>query len=237
MVGRGRRATDAPDGARSRAFRWRVALVEDHLLQRRRAEDLVGAQSGLDVVWSGETLPDLLTWLETVGDGRRPHLVLLDLMVDRGPSVDPEQVRRVVRSGIRVLVLSAMSSPDLVRKVMRAGVAGVVGKRDPEEDVVAAIWTVLGHGHWTSPELARILAAGSDRPQLSDQEERALVLYASGSTMEAVAEALGVRKDTAKKYLSRVKAKYAAAGRPARTKLDLNHLALQDGYLDPPSRP
>lgn len=222
--------------AGARRYEWRVAIVEDHLLQRKRTEELVAAQPGLRVVWSGETLADLTGWLDGVPEGRRPHLLVLDLMVERGPSADPDAVRALTRSGIKVLVLSAMASPELVRRILRAGIGGIAGKRDSEEDIVAAMWTVLGRGQWLTPELASVIAGDTERPRLSDQEERALVLYASGLTLDAVASALGVKKDTAKKYLSRVKAKYAAAGRPASTKIDLNTVAQQDGYLDPPSR-
>lgn len=214
----------------------RVAIVEDHLLQRRRTVELVTAQSGLRVVWSGETLPDFVAWLAEVEEAARPHILVLDLQVDRGESADPDTVRAVVNAGIRVLALSAMASPALVRQILRAGIGGMVGKRDDESAVVGAIWTVIGGGTWVTPELASVMAGDPDRPKLSDQEERALVLYASGLTLDSVAEALGVQPDTAKKYLSRVKAKYAAAGQPVRTKLELNAIAQRDGYLDPTGR-
>lgn len=223
-----------PADSTSSRYRWRVAIVEDHLLQRRRSEELVEAQSGLKVVWSGETLPEFRNWLAETSGERRPQLLILDLLVDRGDAVNVEHVRELVRSGLRVLVVSALTSPDLVRQVLRAGVAGVVSKRDSEEDVVAAIWTVLGRGQWLTPELTSVIAGESGRPALSDQEQRALVLYASGLTLDAVADALGVQRDTAKKYLSRVKAKYAAAGREVRTKIDLNRAAQIDGLLDRP---
>ena len=54
-----------------------------------------------------------------------------------------------------------------------------------------------------------------------------MVLYGSGATVNAVAAALGVRPGTAKKYLERVKVKYAAVGRPVRTKLQMSREALQ----------
>lgn len=188
---------------------WRVALVEDHLSQRRRTEEILGGESDLVVVSSCSTLPEFMVWLERAPRSSRPHLLVLDLVVDRGPSVDSNVVARLVDAGLRVLVLSALASPTLVRSVIGAGVSGVVGKRDSEQDVIDA-----------------------DRPRLSDQEERALSLYASGLTLAAVAEALGVKPDTAKTYIARVKAKYAAAGRPASSKLDLSRIAVDDGYVD-----
>jgi len=57
------------------------------------------------------------------------------------------------------------------------------------------------------------------------------VLYASGLTLGAVSDALGVKPDTAKTYLARVKTKYAAVGRPVRSKVDLSNAARDDGFL------
>ncbi len=214
---------------------WRVVVVEDHLMQRRRVEELLGAQIGLSVVGSFESSPELVTWLRTTTALNRPHLVVLDLMVERQASVDPRVVSALVEANIKVLVLSALASPSLVKSVIQAGAAGVVGKRDAEEDIIEAVWAVLGRREWMTPELATVIAGDPDRPKLSIQEERALVLYASGLTLDAVAESIGVKPDTAKQYLERVKKKYAAVGRPARTKVDLSRVALADGYLDPTS--
>ncbi|WGY02481.1 MULTISPECIES: response regulator [unclassified Nocardioides] len=214
---------------------WRVAIVEDHRLQRLRTEELVGRQPGLRVVCSCETLDELMTWMAGRSSHERPHVVVLDLVVDRGRDADPAVVERLVRSGLRVLVLSAMASVPLVRAMIRAGVTGFVGKRDTEEDIVAALWAVLRRRQWITPELASVMAGDAQRPRLSDQEERALVLYASGLTLDAVAEALGVKRDTVKKYIERVKAKYADVGRPVRTKIDLNREAIRDGLMTPSS--
>lgn len=212
---------------------WKVAIVEDHLLQRRRTAQLLNSQQGLKVVHACETMPEFMTWLSTSEPAQRPHLLVLDLMVEREPSVDPRTVKALVDAGLRILVLSALASPPLVKEVIRAGVGGVVGKRDDEADIVAAVWAVLQRGEWFTTEVAGVIAGDPNRPVLSVQEERALVLYASGLTLSAVAESIGVKPDTAKQYLDRVKAKYAAVGRPVRTKLDLGKVAWADGYVDP----
>jgi DNA-binding NarL/FixJ family response regulator len=210
---------------------WRVAIVEDHLLQRRRTEELLAADGNLRVVCSCETLPRLLQWLKAASPGDRPHLLVLDLCVDRGPSVDPRAIAALVESGIRILVLSALASVTLVQAAVRAGVSGILAKQDSEDDILDAVRTVLHNGQWMTPELASIIAGDVTRPRLSGQEERALILYASGLTLQAVATALGVKRDTAKQYLDRAKSKYTAAGRPVHTKADMVRVAINDGYL------
>lgn len=221
-----------PVGSGSRPRGWRLAVVEDHRLQRLRTEELLSAEPSFTVVRSSESLPEFIAWLRRQSVDNYPDLLILDLVVDRGPNVDPAEVAALVRTGIRVLVLSAMASTPLVREVLKAGVSGVVGKRDPESDILGAVWTVLGRGQWMTPELASVIAGDERRPRLSDQEERALVLYASGLTLAAVAAALGVKKDTAKTYLERVKRKYHDTGRPVRSKVELSKVAYQDGYVD-----
>lgn len=215
----------------SRKGRWRVAIVEDHLLQRARAAELIDAQPGIRVVHVDETLDGFARWLRGVTQYERPHLLILDLMVDRGPDADPAMVSSFVRAGGRVMILSALTSVAHVRAMIRAGATAVVGKRDPEEDILAAVESTLNGTTWMTPDLAGIIAGDEARPSLSAQEEQTLVLYASGLSMRAVATAMGVKTDTAKKYLQRVKEKYARVGRPAHTKLELGRNASDDGYL------
>jgi DNA-binding NarL/FixJ family response regulator len=211
-----------------------VAIIEDHALQRERTEEVLRTIDGVRVVCRAESLPIFLDWLQRAHLSELPHLLVLDLMVDRGPAADPSVVANLIRSNLTVLVLSAMASPAQVRQVMRAGAAGFVGKRDSAADLVAAVEAVRTGNSWMTSEMASVIAQDPGRPTLSDQEERTLVLYASGLRLEAVAERIGVKRDTAKKYLERVKSKYAASGREVRTKTELYHAAVRDGFLDAP---
>lgn len=210
---------------------WRVAIVEDHLLQRRRTEDLVGSLDGIRVVWSGENLTDFLAWARSLEVRNRPHLLILDLMVDRVGEVDPALVRKLVDGGLRVLVISAMASVPLVRSIIRAGVHGVVSKRDPEEEIIGAVLAALERRHWITSDVAGLIAGDANRPRLSDQEERALILYASGLTLDEVAKSLGVQPNTAKKYLERAKRKYTEAGDEVHTKIDIRRVVERDGLM------
>ncbi|PIO50705.1 hypothetical protein BV502_07855 [Leucobacter sp. OAMLP11] len=211
----------------------RVAIVEDHALQRARTEELLGRDGEFEVVFSGTTAPEFMAWARSVPRERRPHLLVLDLMVDREPSVDVELVASLLAAGLRIVVLSALASPPLVRGIVRAGVSGIVGKRDSEADILAAIRAVLRGDEWMTPELASVIAGDPERPSLSVQEERALVLYASGLTVDQVGEAMNIGRETAKQYLDRVRKKYASVGIAVSSKLDFGRIAWVEGYLDP----
>ncbi|SJN10226.1 Two-component system, regulatory protein [Leucobacter sp. 7(1)] len=210
-----------------------MAIVEDHVLQRTRTEELLRTDGSFEIVFSGESAPEFTTWVREAPASSRPHLLILDLMVDRKPSVDVGVVERLLGAGLRILVFSALASPLLVRRIVRAGVTGVVGKRDSESDVLAAVHACARGESWMSTELAAVIAGDSSRPQLSVQEERSLVLYASGLTLEQVGAEMAISPETAKQYLDRIKKKYSANGVQVRTKLDFGRIAWTEGYLDP----
>jgi len=209
----------------------RIAVIEDHFLQRRYASTLIGIQPDMTVTFEGEDLPQFMAWLETADETSRPELILLDLMAERGPNARPETVRQLVFAGFRVVVFSAIASPPLARQMIKAGVHGFISKRDNEQKIMAALRAIIAGDWWVSPELAVVIAHDQNRPKLSDQEERALILYASGLPLEAVSASLGVKPNTTKKYLQRVRNKYANVDRPLSSRLDWNQRAAEDGYL------
>ena len=220
------RNDDPPSG-----LLWRVAIVEDHVLQRSRTEELIKQQDRLVLVKSCGSLPELAAWIGSAPQRVRPHLVLLDLVVDHGSNVEPAQVAAMLRSGVRILVVSALTAHALAREVIAAGVQGVVSKRDSEQQLITATRTVLDGGEWFTSDLDVIYRSHSPQPMLSDQEKRALALYVSGLTLKVVAKELGVQPGTAKKYLERVKEKYAVVGRPVPTKLQMRREAERDGFV------
>jgi two-component system nitrate/nitrite response regulator NarL len=166
------------------------------------------------------------------GPGRRAHVVLLDLDLGDGTTVE-RNVAAILTAGPAVLVLSASSRPLAVRDAMRAGALGYVLKNEPTSQIRAAITEVAAGRDWVSPSLAYIFATDDapDRPALSGQEQRALQLYATGMPLKSVARKMMISEETGKQYLGRVRAKYAKAGRAAPTKLLLYQRAVEDGYI------
>ncbi|MBD8505210.1 LuxR family transcriptional regulator [Hoyosella sp. G463] len=70
------------------------------------------------------------------------------------------------------------------------------------------------------------------RPGLSQREEEVLVAWIKADTKEEVSRELKVAIGTINTYLARIRAKYAAVGRPASTKAALVARVLQDGIID-----
>lgn len=210
----------------------RVGMVDDHQSPAWGIERVVNECS--DLVWSGSA--QSVSALLSVTDAL--DVVVLDLRLDDG-STPQGNVERLHAAGVGVLVYTSGDYPELLRSAAKAGVSGVVLKSAPQEQVIAAL-RAAGRGE---PVLGTEWAAAIDGDpdldtvHLSPQLQRVLALYAAGSTAVQVARAVGVQPDTVNEYLKRIRDKYAQAGRPATSKLELFKRAVEDGWLPMPARP
>lgn len=207
----------------------RVAVVDDHALVRDGIAALLrGADAGalrVDMSYVGESVTEAIT--------SRPEVLLLDIHLGDGAPTLTESVQAAVGAGAQVLLLSATASASTVLSGLRAGALGFVPKRASLEELIDAVCDVVrGEVHLTT-DLAAMLTADEDRPALSAQELAALRLYASGLKIATVARRMDVSPHTVKEYLDRVRAKYAQAGRQARTRTELYAAAQRDGLLEP----
>ena len=208
-----------------------VAAVDDHPIIRNSVPAWIGeGEGGIRVVATAPTVAALLAGL-----GRQADVVLLDLDLGDG-STPADNVTAIRAAGPAVLVLSASGCPLAVRAAIRAGALGYALKTEEASQVRAAIREVAAGRDWMSPHLAYLLAIDDavDRPTLSNQERRALQLYATGLPMKLVARKMLISEETVKQYLNRVRQKYSIAGRASPSKLELYYRAVEDGHLPPP---
>ncbi|WP_280394981.1 LuxR C-terminal-related transcriptional regulator [Nocardia brasiliensis] len=74
-------------------------------------------------------------------------------------------------------------------------------------------------------------AAAESTPLLSSRETQVLLAWLHADSKNVVAAQLFIALGTVNTHLSRIRDKYAAAGRPAPTKASLVARALQDGLI------
>jgi DNA-binding NarL/FixJ family response regulator len=203
----------------------RVAIIDDHELVREGLRALVDRES------AGHIVPCYVGEDVTAALAEEPSVVLLD--IDLGPSRPGvvENVGQCVLADVPVLLISAFDQAEPIRAALTAGALGFVPKRVAFAELQDALTTAARRELYLSVDLAALLAAARDRPDLSPRELQALQLYASGLKMAAVAHRMGVSPYTAKEYLDRVRSKYQHVGRPARTRTELYAEATRDGLL------
>lgn len=219
--------TSAVPGDRPR----RIGVVEDHESVIIGLTAMLAEVPNLDITATAPTVPELLA------DAPELDLVILDLRLADGssPKSNVEQLRA---AGLEALVFTSAEDPYLVRLAAKAGVLGVLRKSEPSANVVAAISTAANGEQVVTTEWAAAIDGdpGLLDVGLSPRQRDVLALYASGEKAHRVATLTGLAPHTVNDYLGRIRAKYAEAGRPARTKTDLYKRAVEDGWLPVPKR-
>lgn len=207
--------------------RIRVAAIDDDRMLLGGLTAWLGPVDDLELALTCGTVADYEQAL--AGGVAVPDVVLLDLNL-RDRTVPADNVHRVLASGALVIMVSTIPDADGVLATLEAGAAGYLTKDQDLEALLTAVREVAAGGSALSPELAFMISRDSrpQRPQLSPQERTVLTAYASGATLAAAARRAGVAYGTAREYLERVKRKYADAGRPTYTKLDLADRVRED---------
>lgn len=212
----------------------RVVAVDEHpltLLGIARATR--HASHPLRLICSAHTVAELELMLSTTGpvDGR-VHVAVLGLRLLDG-SAPAENVRRLRALGAEVLVQSDGHHVALMSEAVGAGARGIVFKHQPIEHFLTAL-TAVGSGEsYLSVELAALLHTSRvTRPQLTTREIEVLTLLYSGMVSKQVARKLDLAESTIKEHLKRIRSKYAALGRPTKTRIELLQRAVEDGYVE-----
>lgn len=204
----------------------KLAAVDDHpLLLAGLGAELQRSAPDIELVCAEPCVSDFLD------SGANVEVVMLDLRLRDG-STPESNVVRLRQAGHRVLVYTEASSQIQVEEALAAGADAVLNKDRPPAVLIQAIRTLARGETFESEEVAQALDCVQElRPQLSPRERETLTLYAAGLPTKLVARQLGVGIETVREYLKRIRAKYAAIQRPAFTRMDLYHRAVEDGVV------
>jgi two-component system nitrate/nitrite response regulator NarL len=200
-----------------------IAIVTDNAIMVDGMRAWFMRHSGVRLVAAAATVDELFLDLTVA-----PDVVLLDLC--RHDHFEPAAEARRLAERYRLLVLGARSELDAA-SAHAAGALGCVLREQSLAELTAAIRAVAAAPFRLPAGGAGAIEAEPRlvRPRLSQRERAVLVAYASGMTLETAARHIGIRPDTAKTYLRRVKGKYQEAGRPAYTKVELARRVWEDG--------
>lgn len=205
----------------------RIIIVDTHALMREGISSRIRAGlPGATVVYQGQSLHAAVD----AAASRGCDLAIVGTQRD-GTFTELEAASAFAVHRTPTVVLVERPSVQGMEGVLVAGAAGYVGKDCDADEFTRALETVLRGGSWAP--IAGMYRTGpkSAHVQLSEQERRALVLYASGMTRDAVGRRMGIKPSTVKYYIDRVRGKYSDVGVPARTKLELHAIARIEGFL------
>jgi DNA-binding NarL/FixJ family response regulator len=173
------------------------------------------------------------TWPELLTSPAFPvDVVLLDLDLKDSIPVSLK-ISTLKTAGVKTVVMSTYSEPNVVREALGAGALGYLVKSEDADMIVEAIRSAQRGEQYVSAELDLAINSGDvgGVPKLSAQERRVMALYGGGEPVKSVAYQLGISEETAKSYLKRIREKYRVAGFDVGTKVALRKRAITDGII------
>jgi two-component system uhpT operon response regulator UhpA len=208
----------------------RVAIVDDHqLVLDGLSSRLHDPDGGISIVAASTSWAGLIAHPEFPVD-----VVVLDLHLEDGIPVGTK-LRALGTIGTAAIVMSRHADSASVTAAMRAGAMGFVPKTDSADELAAAIRAAADSTPHLSAPLAEAIAgfAASPDPGLGRQEQRALVLYASGRSIKEVAAEMETTEETVKSYIKRARRKFREVGVDVGTRILLRRYGIREGWLTP----
>jgi DNA-binding NarL/FixJ family response regulator len=204
----------------------RVVIADDHRLMLDGIRKALEADDGFEIV--GETLDG--TQVLPIVSRTLPDLVLLDV---RMPRMDGLQcLDEIVKSypGMKVVMLSASTSPELIAAALRRGASAYLAKSVDPTDLPSTLRQVLDGNVWSTAETGpEHDDAGAKALGLTEREGAILQAVARGLSNEEIAKELWVTQQTVKFHLTNIYRKLGAKNRT-----QASRIAQQHGLIDTP---
>jgi DNA-binding NarL/FixJ family response regulator len=176
---------------KGRGMATRILVAEDHQLVADGYRALLATHEDLQVVGAvtdGNAVVAAAAELS-------PQVLLLDLSLPGRSGLDLLSSLRA--RGPRVVVVTGHSDESYVARALDQGALGYVLKRDPADDLIAAVRAAAAGAQFLSRSISRERlyarpAGGDPYDSLSEREREVLHYTARGKTLSEVASFLGL---------------------------------------------
>jgi DNA-binding NarL/FixJ family response regulator len=197
-----------------------VVVVEDHPVLCDGLKQLINNQPDLACVGVADNLSDAKGLVEKCS----PDLMILDLRLKAGDTLDFIKTLRIECPQVRVLVLSQYDELIFAERSLRAGAYGYIMKENTTDEVLRAVRKVLSGELYFSERVAAAVVqrtlrekpdgsrAGVER--LSDREMQVFQLLGAAYSPREIAEQFHLSRKTIETHCEKIKHKlslYTAA--------------------------
>jgi DNA-binding NarL/FixJ family response regulator len=142
-------------------------------------------------------------------------------------------LEEVAAIGHRVIVYSHLAGDEVILRCLELGAVTFIVKSEGKSHLIDAVRAALANEPYVGPRMAKAIFhdKSGGRPKLAPREKEVLIAWFQTESKDLVGQKLDISSTTVRTHLQRVRAKYAAAGRPAPTKSALVARAIQDGII------
>ena len=198
-----------------------MLVVDDHAVVRRGLKAFLDSESGLEVVGEAQGGAEALELVARLAsDGRRPHVVVMDLQMEPLDGIESIRQIRSRYPEVEVVALTSFGEEDRVHAALKAGASGYLLKDSDADEVSAAIRAAHRGELSLDPAITRGLtsslrAESRDGPdaELTPRELEALRLLGAGKSNKEIAAELQISERTARTHVSNILGKLGLTSR------------------------
>jgi len=204
-------------------------LVDDHEVVRQGLSAVISRRDNFQVVAEAGTVADAIDAAERF----RPDLIVMDVRLPDGSGIEACREIRAEHPEIRVVMLTSYPDEEAVLSAIVAGASGYLLKQIRARDLVAALEAVGRGESLLDPavtekvlERVRRIATSPDNDelaQLTQQEQKILLLVAEGKTNKEIAAEVFLSDKTVKNYVSSILSKLALERRAQAAAFVMSH--------------
>lgn len=180
-----------------------VVLADDHARFRRTLRRLLDIEGSVSVV---EEAADLRSAMEYV-HRRRPRVLVLDLAMPNGSTIEAIRRLRKEMPWTEIVVLTTEESALAAQQLLAAGAVAFVSKDRAETELLQAVHRAAHGEEFVSPQVAtglEVLRRTADGGLLSSREVEILRLIALGYTSAEIAAQLHLSRRTVETHRARI---------------------------------
>ena len=200
----------------------RVVIADDHSVVRRGLRDVLDADGGFEIVAEAGDIAGARRYVR----GHHPHVLVLDLNMPEGSSLDAVPDIRAENPETQIVILTMQNEPAYARQALGAGVLGYVLKEAADQELVEAVRRAAAGVTYLNPRLgARVAAEPPPGPPdgLSEREVEVLRMVALGHTNNEIAEELYLSVRTVETHRAHIQQKLRLGSRSELVRYALDH--------------
>lgn len=206
----------------------RVVIADDHAVVRRGLRQVLDSEDGVEVVAEAANLTDARRYVR----GHHPKVLVLDLNLPEGLSLDAIPEIRSEFPDTQIVVLTMQNEPAYARQALSAGALGYVLKEAAESELVEAVRRAAMGDTYLNPRLgARVAAEPPPGPPdgLSEREVEVLQKIALGHTNAEIAEQLYLSVRTVETHRAHIQQKLRLGSRAELVRYAFEHKLVEAG--------
>ena len=187
----------------------RRLVADDHTIVRIGLTALLSTQKDILVVGEAKNGDEAICKATRLN----PDIIIMDLIMPHKDGVSAITELKEKTPDVKIIVLTSFATSDDISHALNAGADGAVLKTDGDNELIAAIHTIITGGRFISPQINQMLKQSPPVPVLTERQQYIVSYIAKGLTNNDIAEALNISPTVVREHITAILAKIGASNR------------------------